>query len=297
MPKRSYSSAFPATLSLGGTVGGGTSGGGMAYRGVRSKPKYRKAAKVSKSVKQYVKQAVMRDEEVKQALSNSAVIPFDYVSTMIGALSNTPNIFACIPRISAGVAQGERIGSEIRPKQLRIRGVVGLSGKVNQAWDIRLRVMVVQNRSILTQTNTVGFVSDVSTNLLMSTSGGGATVGYTGEIANHFLPINTDKYLVLHDQEFPLSAPAGTVSFQGPPLTAGTMASMPASAWKALDIKVKLPARLRYDDGNIPTALPTNSAPYLLMGWSNPSENAIFSSNGSQPVVCSYYSTLSYVDA
>jgi len=295
MPKRSFSTSFPTTLSL-GMGAGGTLGGGTPYRGVRTKPKYRKAApKVSKGVKAYVKRALRADEEIKVQLDPISANVVQYIEPFIGVLSGTTNVTALIPRLPQGVAQGERLGSEIRPRSLHVKGCINLSGKVAQCWNIRVRVMVVQDRSNLDQSQKAQFVNVMAGSLLMSASGGGGVVGYNGRASTHFLPINTDRYDVLHDTEFPMSLAAGTTSQQSP-LVAGNMTSMSSNNSRVLDFKVRLPAKLKYDDG-ASGAYPTNAAPYLLVGWCNADEDQVYSSNGPVPLYYTFHSVLSYTDA
>lgn len=297
MPKRSYSASFPTSMSVGMGAGVGAGAGGSAYRGARSRPKYRKsakAAKVSKSVKQYVQRALRADEEEK--VQPGVGLTAQYVEPFIGPLSSPGNIIKLIPKINQGVTQGERVGSEIRPKAFNVKGVINLSGKVNQAWNIRVRMMIVQDKSNLDYTFSNDFVNAVSSSLLMDTVGSGFTAGYTGGLGSHFLPINTDRYKVWHDVEFPLSAPVGQTSQQSP-LIAGAMASMPPNSSRAFDITVKLPATLKYDDGAAATGFPIMSAPYLLIGWVNPDEPAVYSSNGPVPLYVTAVSKLIYSDA
>lgn len=270
-------------------------GAGPAYRGARTRPKYRKAVKVSKAVKTFVKRALRADEETKVALDGNAAKFCQYIEPFIGALSSVTNVVPLIPRLSQGTANGERLGSEVRPKLLHVKGCINLSGKVAQAWNIRVRMMVVQDRSNLDLNLASTAVNVMGGSLLMGSSGGGSIVGYTGKISTHFLPINTDRYDVLYDTEFPLSLAAGTTSQQSP-LVAGTMTSMSSNNSRPIDIKVRLPAKLRYDDG-ASGAYPVNSAPYLIVGWSNADEDQVYSSNGPVPLYWTCHSVLSYSDA
>lgn len=293
--KRRYSMAFPATMSIGMGAGAGAgAGSARAYKGVRSKPKYRKAAKVSKSVRSYVKRALRADEELKVVPGVGLVA--QYVTPTIGIISSPGNAFGLLPKLLTGVTQGERIGNEVRPKAFNVKGVINLSGKVNQAWNVRVRVMIVEDRSILDASSSTAILAALDTQLLMDQGGAGATVGYTGSLAQHFLPINTDRYKVFYDAEFPLSAPVGQTSQQSP-LIAGAMASMPPNSSRAFDITVKLPAKLRYDDGSGASGFPTNSAPLMLIGWCNPDEPNIYSSNGPVPLYVTATSKLIYSDA
>lgn len=294
--KRRYSAAFPSSMSIGLGAGAGV-GAGPTYRGARARPKYRKAAKaakVSKSVKAYVQRAMRADEEEK--IQPGVGLVAQYVSPDVSTLSSLGSVVPLIPALLQGVTQGERVGSEIRPKAFSVKGIVNLSGKVNQAWNVRVRIMVVQDKSNLDLSQQADFQNVVGSSLLMSSTGSGLTVGYNGSLANHFAPINTDRYKVWYDAEFPLSAPVGQTSQQSP-LIAGAMASMSPNSSKAFDINVKLPATLKYDDGAGTSQFPVNSAPYMLIGWCNPDEAAIYSSNGPQPVYVTATSKLIYSDA
>lgn len=284
-------------MSIGMGAGAGAGAGGSAFRGARARPKYRKsvkAAKVSKSVKAYVRAALTRDEEEK--IQPGVGLVAQYVSPDIGPLSSSGSIIPLISKMFQGVTQGERVGSEIRPKSFSVKGIINLSGKVNQAWNLRVRMMVVQDKSNLDLTQQADFTNAVSSALLMSTAGSGVTVGYDGSLVNHFLPINTDRYKVWYDAEFPLSSPVGQTSQQSP-LIAGAMASMPPNSSKSFDINVKLPAVLKYDDGATATGYPLGSAPYLIVGWCNPDEPNVYSSNGPQPCYITAVSKMIYSDA
>lgn len=270
-------------------------GAGPAYRGARTRPKYRKAVKVSKAVKTFVKRALRADEEVKVALDGAAAQFCQYVEPFIGVLSSVTNVVPLIPRLPQGTANGERLGSVIRPKLLHVKGCINLSGKTTQTWNIRVRMMVVQDRSNLDLSTKATAVNVMAGSLLMGSSGAGSLTGYTGRISTHFLPINTDRYDVLYDTEFPLSLGYGTTSQQSP-LVAGTMVSMSSNNSRPIDIKVRLPATLKYDDGASGT-LPTNSAPYLIVGWCNADEDQVYSSNGPVPLYWTCHSVLHYSDA
>jgi len=293
--KRTFSNAFPATLSIGAGAGGSVAGGGRPYRGVRSRPKYRKAAKVSKSVKAYVKKAIQRDEEIKVQLDPKSCQINQYIQGPITSTTAVTNITPLIPQLFTGVTQGERLGSVVKPKSLEVRGAITMNGSAAQAWAVRVRMMIVTDRSNLDQGQAAQFANVVGSQLLYAQGGAGATVGYTGKVSTHWLPINTDRYQVHYDREFPLSMPTGTTS-QFSPLVAGTMTSMPINFTQPFDIKVKLPATLKYDDA-ASGPWPTNAAPYLLVGFCMPDQDYVASSMGPPPVYYTFNSKLTYTDA
>lgn len=159
---------------------------------------------------------------------------------------------------AAGNNDQQRLGDKIRPKSLRVRGILALNPDTQTSTQtLFVRVMLLAQKDIKVGSSITG--GNVDTAHLLSpdynTTPGADQIQYTGTTANTFQPINTDKFRVYYDKVFKL-CPATNATVQN---------DMNVIRWSHTFKKDSLPASLTYDAGNGDWA--NNFAPFLAIGY------------------------------
>lgn len=160
---------------------------------------------------------------------------------------------------AAGNNDQQRLGDKIRPKSLRVRGILALHpDNQTSTQTLLVRVLLLAQKDIkVGSTITAG---NVDTSHLLSpdynTAPGDDQIQYVGATANTFQPINTDKFRVYYDKVFKLC----------PTTNATVQNDMNVIRWSHTFKKDALPASFTYDAGNGDWA--NNFAPFLAIGYS-----------------------------
>jgi len=165
------------------------------------------------------------------------------------AISNA-DLDACLPIVSLGTGDWNRIGARISPKSLVVRGTVYITSRdmdINRPIEVRLLGFTQNDLRNCAQ------VADVDTaNLLRGFNG--ATVPYDGTLTNQTFPINDELFKRLFDKKIKLSEQiAGT--YEG--------ADFRTSAYH-YSFKIKCPKYLKYDGTD---NYPNNFAPFMAVGY------------------------------
>lgn len=178
----------------------------------------------------------------------------------IGAADCVPLIGQITPIDSAvGNNDQQRIGDRIKPKSLKVRGVLALAPDVAQSIQpIFVRVLLLAQKDIKVGSSIIAGNVDAA-HLLSpdyNTGPGADQVPYSGGTASVFRPVNTDKFRVYYDKVFKLCG-ATNVTVQN---------ELSCVRWSHTFKKDKLPSALTYDAGNGDWA--NNFAPFLAIGYS-----------------------------
>jgi len=176
-------------------------------------------------------------------------------NSAIGPADCTP----LVQQIGQGVTAQSRVGDRVKPKSLRLRGVVSFTPETcTTTQNVYVRLMVLAQKNIKVGSDVAG--GGVDTNhLLRPAYVGSDQQAFAGLTRNLYEPINTDLFTVYMDKVVKLTCSL---------VSAGGREAQPLySARYSFSMK-KLPAALTYDDGNGDWA--NNMAPFFCMGYAFP---------------------------
>lgn len=231
-------------------------------RGKKSaKPSAKKSFK--KAVAQIAQKVVNKNIEDKvmyQANSESALINFN------STISSTGDYLQLIPNCSSNTEENGRVGDELTIKKFEVKGYIRFNPVFNQltsdpkACQVGVRMMILS----LKKATSWDLVTSSASPLNSLLRRGGTTVGFSGQIADLTNDINTDLFTVHHNKVFYLSQ-----QFIG---------NSSATGWFSAEIKDQIRffkfsmkcknKKLQYDDDTNSGLLPTNYAPFMLLGYS-----------------------------
>lgn len=156
-----------------------------------------KGKKQSSSFKSAVLSVIKSQAETKQAWTK--LVPTDFNS----AMSGVGDCCQIIPSINNGTGDNARVGDQITPQSLTIRGIIQeLPQDPAQSLSVRkigVRVMIVTPKVYSTWASATANASTWQAYLLKK---GGTTVGFTGVIDDLFAPVNTDAITCHYNKVF-----------------------------------------------------------------------------------------------
>lgn len=218
----------------------------------------RPAAKRQLVTKSQVYRIIRRQQEVKQINQSSALTYYNANMNEAGDLK------ALLPPVAAGTDNVNRIGQEIKPVKLVVRGYViynfntGNTAQVDSK-AIRSRMLIWQNKSI--KSYNTGLTN-------YSLLENGVPAQFTGQAIDLTYPLNKNDFTFYYDKQHTFLKPFGLNTAATPSATA-SITSMNTSLFHPFTFtftKKHLPAKLLYQDGS---NLATNFAPYLTLGYAD----------------------------
>lgn len=161
-----------------------------------------------------------------------------------------------IMQIPQGVSANQRLGDRIRPKTLRVRGVIGVNpeAQFTTSKEVYVRVMLLAQKDLKTGTQILASAVDAGALLRAGYGGTGDAITFTGITNNVLMPINTNLFRVYYDRQFKLD-----LCLTDPGKTTHTR------QWSYTFTKKHLPASLFFDEGN--GDWPNNFAPFVAIGY------------------------------
>lgn len=227
---------------------------------------YRPRKKVAKKsnaliTKAQLYRAIHRNIETKCVSNQYTITGFN------SGISTAGDLINCFPTLPLGTTQINRIGDEIRPVKMVIKGYVvyradSLAGN-QDAKMLGARLFCFQDKSKRSFASTT-----VSNYNLLDT--GGTSASYTGTPMNYVSPHNSDSFTFFADKRMKIFKPWGYVS-NSTITQANAIASISPNMFHPFTItltKKHLPAVLKYDS-TISSDYPVNFAPYLALGYSD----------------------------
>jgi len=191
-----------------------------------------------------------------------------------------------VQTISQGVTAHTRIGDRIKPKSLRIKGVLSFNpDDCSTSQNIYARVLILSQKNI--KVGSAVSAGGVDSGSLLRTDDPTAPeVPFSGDTMDLNTPVNTDLFRVYMDK---------TIKFAVSVVTGGGREAMPlySARWSKTIKSGSLPASLTYDQGNGDWA--NNFAPFIAVGYAY--------SDGTAPdtvttkLISNVLSTLAYEDA
>ena len=214
---------------------------------------------IAPSIRSYVKETLHKAQETKMS---SVTMSFVGFNSSIGST----DLARLLPVIQQGVAQNTRIGSEIRPIKLVVRGYcVYDSGTYLPATMLGVRIMMWQNKSVRSYATAL---SSVNVNLL-DTGGDGTT--YNGTPSNWITPHNSDQFHFYKDSKYKVFKSFG---YSNTTTGATALTEINGSLFHSFTHTIYpgkngFPSVLKYDNASGSNEYPTNFAPYWSLGYSN----------------------------
>jgi len=171
-------------------------------------------------------------------------------------LHNAPisdaDVVPIVQSIPEGTSSLTRLGDRIKPKSLKVRGVVGLNPDYNpnnKPMIVSVYILAAKDK----KTNSLVTAGAGLADLLKPNIGGTEQVPWDGTTLRSTYPVNTDKFRVYMAKQFRLA----------PGSLGGGTREFDFFKWK-YTFK-DLPASLTFDEANGDDA--NNFAPFLAIGW------------------------------
>lgn len=223
-----------------------------------------KYAKPKGMLKKMIRKVIHEQAENKQAFSSLGGSSLVYYNSGISA---TGDMVSVLPNVTAGTADNNRIGDQIRAQKLNLRGYIKLdintSGASNSdLTSVIARLFVVSLKSKPNFTE----ASSSSTPLSGLLKKGGTTTGFTGVLSDIYAPVNTDLWTVHADKRFYLNQSM----IQNFNSTTNAIVPLDVkNTVKFFNINVKCKNKLLKYDSNVSSGLlPTNYGPIFILGYS-----------------------------
>lgn len=229
--------------------------------------------------------AIRRKQEVKQVNFSSTLTYYNADMTQAGDLK------PLLPSVAQGTDNQNRIGQEINPIKLVVRGYViynlnaAAATAQSDAKFIRTRHLIWQNRAVksynIAQTNYTFLENGTPTN-------------FTGTPIQLTYPLNKDDFVFYMDKQHTFLKPWGRTAETTPSAT-NTVTSLNGSLFYPFTYTFtskNLPAKLLYQDGS---NIATNFAPMMTLGYAD-----LFNASpdvANTQVAMEYTSTLYFTDS
>lgn len=218
----------------------------------------KKKVSVPLAVKSYVKSAIHRTAETKIASTTQSI------NTYNSGITSSSDFLKLLPVITQGVAQNSRVGSEIKPIKLVVRGYLVYNSYANaNATMLGPRVFLMQQKQIRSYANGI-------TNFDLLDLGGDG-INFTGAALDFVSPHNKDAFYFYADKKTKMLKPYG---YTGTISSSTMMTDIPSNLFYPFTVTIKpgsngFPSLLKYDNNSGSNQYPTNFAPYLAMGYCN----------------------------
>jgi len=254
------------------------------------KPSVKKAIRSvqNKIFRKKVLSVIRRNTETKHAYSTTGDAILKFPGNMQTGLGL--NIFSPLPNITRGTGEADRIGNQIKPLNLNIKGYLfykpsAATGNYNSAQSrVAVRMIVCQPKQFSNQTN----ASSTSWfgNLLQK---GNTTTFWTGKLSDVHAIVNKEAITVYSDRTYYMST---TEVAQA--TAVGYYMIENKNATKFFNINIPVKKTLMYDDNTTSGLQPTNWSPQIICGFSYMDGSAVGSL---QECGISYDADFSYEDA
>lgn len=220
--------------------------------------KFRKNKRTKSSslvTKAQLYRAIHRNVETKMATNQYTYSLFN------SGITTSADIIPVLQGMNTGTSQAEKIGAEVRPIKLVIKGYIVYAGDAySDARMVGARLFCFQDKDTRAYMNNI-----FNYNLL---DAGGSSSSFTGTPMNWILPHNSDQFTFYADKRFKLLKSYGLLN-QTSPSSTTSMTSINSSMFHPFTIvltKKQLPAVLKFDATNN-GSYPVNFAPYLALGY------------------------------
>ena len=264
----------------------------------KAKPKATFAPKMTtQTVKAIVEKAISKKTENKLIMENgkaNTIVGLDYSpAEYILPRIDTTSTYPLLPKLNVGTELYERVGGQIEPKVLKLRGTIYFdftalgTSYISRCLDLRL--MVLTNKSQRSMPDLLANTGNLYTDTLLWNGQAGDSVDYKG-CAPYYnqMPINRKSWNVIEDRIIHLRKGLGSSVVGG----AGEVFTSPQRSYtfEIVLTSKDLPATLKYD-GGFSTIYPTNFAPVFYIGFVDTQGSMPIGNTASDNVVRFQYQT------
>lgn len=202
------------------------------------------------AVKTEVKRAIARDTENKQ-IGWAVELDTQHNSGITSA-----DCYPLVQQISQGTTAQSRVGDRVKPKSLKIRGVLSFNpDDCTTSQNIYARVLILAQKNIKVGSSVAGGGVDAN-RLLKPSLVATPESQFAGNTMDLNTPINTELFRVYMDKTIKLTTSV---------VSGGGWEAMPLYSARWSKIIKQLPASFTYDMGNGDWA--NNFAPFVAVGY------------------------------
>lgn len=241
---------------------GRRAGGKRNYRRYPPSSKKVRAMRLAKKpvFKRAVKKIVNSMAEDKMAYHAPSESQLTFFNSTI---ASTGDFIQVLPNISSGDEENTRDGDQITAKSLTVKGYIRFTPVVT-AGDIKFSQVGVRVMCLsLKKSPSWDLAAASSTPLLSLLKRGGTSVGFSGQLSDLYNPINTDLFTVHGNKVFYLTQTNNNFA-----TNAGYWHNEIKDQIKFFQFNLKCrDKKLIYDDDTNAGILPTNYAPFMLLGY------------------------------
>jgi len=231
-------------------------------RGPRRKPK--QVAKLSAPMTRAIKNVINKEADTKFVaeaiqLASGSGSGLNTYTGFSSAINTVNEIYAALPQVVIGPGDHQRIGTQISPRRCYLDlNIVATAANDIGARDKTVHLFLLTSKSVKSLDN----YSSIPITTLLNI-GNGTNGPFNGAAMSQTLPVNTNEFTVLHHKSFRMTKGMGLAN-----TSVQTSAVItPSSSFRRVRLNVKLPKKLIY--ANDSTDYPTNSAPFLVIGWTS----------------------------
>ena len=190
-------------------------------------------------------------------LANGASSNLGTWTSFSTAITSVGELYYCLPRVLQGVDECNRVGNTISPTSCKVKLDICVSDILdNNSADYTIHVFFLTCPQVKSLNN---YTAIPITTLLAK--GDGTNVGFDGtQIAAQY-PINTAEFKVIKHRKFRLMKGFGQA------ISAAALDAVNSQTSQYVHIvqKIPLPKKLKYEVNS--SVYPTNSAPFMCIGW------------------------------
>jgi hypothetical protein len=173
-------------------------------------------------------------------------------------ITSAAEFYSAMPVVPIGTDRAARVGNEIEPVSLRVKGIINIDTLFANSRDITVHLFCLESKSI----RNFDQVGDVDSNFLISSIDGGiSNIQFDGSVSQSLNMVDTRGYKVHKHLKVRLGKGLGTTN---PPSLATQGVVTPYKAHHYFDFKIKVPKKLKYQGTY---QYPDLFAPFLCMGW------------------------------
>lgn len=253
-------------------------------RQAKRKTAAKKAAQLTRPVRKAVSKLIDAKKE-KKFTTGYQTQTFNSSIGNTGGPSGFSEFYSLIPAIPQGTAQNERIGDTVRPTWMNINVHLAATDDVSSFSGI-VRLFILEDLTIAD--STLQAVGLPNANLLLDA--GGLQFPYSGGMDTHLLPVNKQRFRVLHDKLIKVQKGTGQQGNLANAYTGDNTCPI-GSSHHQFRLKVNTRAVWKYDADT--DQLPSNQAVWLALGYVN--DNGVIDV-ANQRVQLSWTSTVYYTD-
>jgi len=184
------------------------------------------------------------------------------------AITGTGELYSCMPRVSQGTDDHQRIGNRLTPKSCRVKldMVIG-TWDDNSSFDLTVHVFFLTCPQVRAWANYTAI--PITT---MLNNGDGTNVSFDGTVLHGQHPINNAEFKVIKHKTFRMVKGFGKAMSTTSASAGATDAVIAPSAqyWR-LNQKIPLPKALKYETAG--QEYPTNAAPFMCIGFTRNNED------------------------